>query len=266
MIRPAEVQALYDSEMRRNPVPRPGSRVERVGPIVRVVGEDNYVLFSDLSEANAQAVVAAQADFFSRRGNEVEWKVFGHDRPANLEAILAAEGFVPDEPETLVVLDLKDGLPEGTAPAGIEVRRVSGVDGIRDAVTARDAAFGPDDPGISERYSRLQEDPNHALFVAYAEGRPVASARIEMAPLRSFASLWGGGTAPEYRHRGIYRGLVYARAALARSAGYRFLTVDARDTSRPILERLGFVSLTTTRAWVLRPVSGDLGRVDHRPE
>lgn len=265
MLQTDEVLALYDDEMRRDPVPGPGSRVERVGRIVRVVGKDNCVLFSDLSEADAEEVVAAQAEFFRESGAEVEWKVFGHDRPPNLEAVLASEGFAPDEPETLVVFDLRAGVPGEIATAGVEVRWVMDDVGVRDAVIARDAAFGPEAPDSSARCARMLKDPNQALFVAYVEGKPVASARIEMTPGRSFASLWGGGTAPEYRHRGIYRSLVHARAILAASKGYRFLTVDARETSRPILERLGFVPLTTTRGWVLRPRPGDSAEVKSKP-
>jgi hypothetical protein len=44
---------------------------------------------------------------------------------------------------------------------------------------------------------------------------------------------------------------VLERARLARARGYRFLQVDALPTSLPILERLGFVQLTTTRPYVL---------------
>jgi len=252
MIHPSEVLAIYDKEMRRDPVPEPGSRVERVGSLVRVVGRENYILFSDLTEADARGAVAEQAEYFRTANANVEWKVFGHDRPTTLEAILASAGFVPDEPETLVVFDLREALLEGASPSGIEVVRVKDDSGVRDAQVANDAAFGPNEQDTLALYTRVMKDPNQALFVAYAGENPVASGRIEMVPGRSFAGLWGGGTAPSYRHRGIYRALVSARADLARSKGYRFLTVDARATSRPILEGLGFVALTSTRAWTLR--------------
>ena len=70
-----------------------------------------------------------------------------------------------------------------------------------------------------------------------------------------FASLWGGSTLEAYRGRGIYRALVARRAALARDAGSAYLQVDASDMSRPILERLGFVALTTTTPYVFEPVA-----------
>jgi len=260
MILPEGILSQYDAEMRRNPVVASGSRLERIGPIVRVVGTESMILFSDLGTENARAVVAAQAAFFRRTGGEVEWKVFGHDRPDDLESILAEAGFVPEEPETLVAFDLQQGLPGGAVPRDIEFRQVADDAGIQDALTASRAAFGPrssDGPDHEEEHLRA---PNQAVLVAYADGAPVAMGRVDFPPGRSFAGLWGGGTAPEYRHRGVYRGLVAARAALARSNGYRFLTVDARDTSRPILERLGFAKLTTTRPWILRPTSKDPGR------
>ncbi len=58
---------------------------------------------------------------------------------------------------------------------------------------------------------------------------------------------------PDHQGRGVYRALVAARAAEARRRGVRYLTVDARETSRPILERLGFQPLATVRGWTLPP-------------
>ena len=82
---------------------------------------------------------------------------------------------------------------------------------------------------------------------------PVCSARIEFLPHREFASLWGGGTVPHRRGRGIYRALVAYRAQLAADRGYRYLHVDASAQSRPIRERLGFVALASTTPYVWTP-------------
>ncbi|MFY9716484.1 MAG: GNAT family N-acetyltransferase [Thermoplasmata archaeon] len=247
----SEILARYDEEIRRHPTPVPGSVVETVGPVVRIVGKENFVIYSALREENARSVVAQQAVFFRQRAKEAEWKQFGHDPPADLDAILAAEGFVPGIPETLVVLDLRAGVPSPRDIPGVEIRRVQDAEGARQAAEANVRAFGPESRGDSYRYAEWLRDADQALFVATADGLPIASARLELAPGRAFAGLYGGGTAPEYRHHGIYRNLVAARAAVAAELGYRFLTVDARETSRPILERLGFTPLTSTRPWIL---------------
>src|SRR5208282_4240984 len=211
-------------------------------------------------------VVTEQVEYFRRSGGSVEWKVFGHDQPGNLETILSAAGFVPDPPETLIAFDLREGLPEGMVTVGIDFRRVTDDAGIHDAVAANVAAFGPEAQDRAMAYEQRLRAPNQAVVVAYAEGAPIASGRVDLPPGRSFAGLWGGGTAPAYRHRGVYRGLVHERAVLARNAGYHYLTADALETSRPILERLGFVPLTTTRGWILEagpgPSAGELSPKD----
>ena len=70
-----------------------------------------------------------------------------------------------------------------------------------------------------------------------------------------FATLWGGGTLPAWRRRGIYRATVQHRANLAAARGFHFIEVDASDDSRPILERLGFVAVTTTTPFGWSPPS-----------
>ena len=74
-------------------------------------------------------------------------------------------------------------------------------------------------------------------------------------PGTPFATLWGGSTLPPWRRHGIYKGLVVHRARLAAQRGYTYLQVDATDHSRPILEGMGFVPVTTTTPYIFRPAS-----------
>ncbi|HET7265247.1 MAG TPA: GNAT family N-acetyltransferase [bacterium] len=248
---------------------------------MRVIGAWNAIIpCGPLAAATADAVISEQVAFFHRLasardarrdGNgaadlpplgdspEVEWKVYGHDRPADLGARLAAAGFESDEPETLMVFDLRGGLPDvpndGTIARGIDVRRVTDAPGLADLTEAARAAFGRDPAWRAERmkqYERQLADPAVSFYVVHAAGRPVASARVDFPRGRSFAGLWGGGTVPTYRGRGIYRALVRVRAEEARRRGYRYLRVDARETSRPILDRLGFMPLARIVEWRLR--------------
>ena len=240
--------------MRRRPPVPPGARVEDLGKIVRIVGEENCILYSDLRAGDAPGVVAEQTAFYRARRSQVEWKLFGHDRPPELAELLRRAGFAPDPPETLVVHDLAAPLPAAKTPEGLELRAVEDADGLRSAVAVSEHAFGPGQGWKGFDHPRCLRDPSFAAFVAYRAGLPVASGRLEMPPDRSFASLWGGGTVPGHRHSGVYLRLVAARAELARRRGFRYLTVDARESSRPILERLGFAPLTTITGWTLSVV------------
>ena len=83
-------------------------------------------------------------------------------------------------------------------------------------------------------------------MVGWSGQTPVTAGRVEFHLGTDFASLWGGGTLPAWRHRGAFRSLVAHRAALASARGFRYLQVDASPESRSILHRLGFVKLATT--------------------
>src|SRR5439155_4672686 len=102
--------------------------------------------------------------------------------------------------------------------------------------------------------SERAADPDSlAVVAAEADGEVVSAGWIRFERGTDFATLWGGATLPVWRGRGIYRALVAYRANLAAERGCRFIEVDASSASRPILERLGFVAVTTTTPYVWSP-------------
>lgn len=106
----------------------------------------------------------------------------------------------------------------------------------------------------------LAADPS-AITIVVAEGRQgqseawrvISAGWVRFGTDGAFGTLWGGATDPAYRRRGIYTALVTHRAQLAARRGRSLLQVDASDESRPILERLGFVAITTTTSFVYDP-------------
>ncbi|GAA1368940.1 GNAT family N-acetyltransferase [Streptomyces beijiangensis] len=252
------VRAVFDRQMRREtPGDGPGVRVERAGDVVRQTGgggDWNGVLWSGLGEdgADADAVIAAQVKHFGALGLEFEWKLYSHDTPHDLGARLAAAGFEAEPAEALMVAEVAELPTEVRLPEGVRLVPVTDAAGVRLMGEAHDEAFGSDSSRIQHQVlTRLEADPEGLVAVlAMAGDRPVCAARIEFQTGTDFASLWGGGTAPEWRGKGIYRALVAYRAAIAAERGYRYLQVDATDDSRPILERLGFTRLSTTTPYV----------------
>ncbi len=99
--------------------------------------------------------------------------------------------------------------------------------------------------------SERDADPEAITIVVAEAGEAVVCAEwIRFARGTEFATFWGGATRSEWRRRGIYRATVAYRANLAAERGFRYLETDASDDSRPILERLGFVPVTTTTPYV----------------
>ena len=137
---------------------------------------------------------------------------------------------------------------DASPPAGVELRPVTDAAGVRDLVRVGQEVFGEDYSALgSVLTAQLAHHPDSvAAVVAVTGDRPIAAGRVEFCLGTQFAGLWGGGTLPAWRGRGVFRALVAYRAALAAARGFRYLQVDASDDSRPILRRLGFVELATT--------------------
>jgi GNAT superfamily N-acetyltransferase len=249
-----DVLAVFDEQMRRHPADSPGVRVEVDERVTRMVASDgswSAVLWSALGESDAGEVIAAEK---ARARGSLEWKLYSHDRPADLPDLLKAAGFEPEPSETLLVAEIADLDLPITPLTDVRTVVVDDPAGVATMLRVHDAVFGPGavHPSVAEAVQTaldLRPRPIEAV-VAWAGDEPVSAGRVEFHEGTDFASLWGGGTVPAWRGRGVFSALVAHRALLARDRGFRYLQVDALPTSRPILERMGFHPLAETTPWM----------------
>jgi GNAT superfamily N-acetyltransferase len=256
----AELLAAYDAQLRDDvPARLPeGVSLDRDGPLVRLSGfaHGGFVLYRDLGVDGAEldALIARQVAWFRARGEEFEWKLHGHDRPDDLPERLLRAGFVAEERETVLVAPL-DAVPlDAAPPAEVVVREVRERGDLERIELLEHAVWGRDSALADDLERELAADPGAlVVFVAEAVDEVVSAGWIRFPAGSEFGTLWGGSTLPTWRRRGIYRSLVAVRARLAAARGVRYLQVDASEESRPILERLGFVAVTTTTPYVWTP-------------
>lgn len=165
---------------------------------------------------------------------------------------MLAAGFTREPAEVLLVAEIADLALEVPAPADVELRAVVDKPGVDALVSVHDEVFGEDHSGLGRALlNTFARRPSAAAAVVAVAGHtPIAAGRVEFHAGTDFASLWGGGTLPAWRGRGVFRSLVAHRAALASARGFRYLQVDASPESRPILQRLGFIELATTTPFV----------------
>jgi N-acetylglutamate synthase-like GNAT family acetyltransferase len=253
--------AAYDEQMRgAPPVPAAGVTYERDGPLLRIVGETRGFVTGprDLGIRGRELdeLIVRQRDFFAARGERVEWKIRGHDEPADLTDRLRSAGFVPEDQETVLIgrtAELAVGKP--ALPDGVTVRRVSDAADLRRIGAMETAIWGIDLTWLAtELLGRITATPDEiAVYVAEADGEVISAAWLVFYGDSEFAGLRGGSTVADWRGRGVYRALVTTRAALAAARGVTYLHVDASDDSAPILRRLGFRAITTTTPYVWSP-------------
>lgn len=246
------VLAAFDAQIRRHPgLSGPGEVVEREERVVRIMSAgDGWtgVTWSDLDDATVDEVVAAQVSRFAQQARAWEWTHYSYDRPVDLPERLTAAGLTPEPAEALMIAEIADLALDVPTPVGVTLLPVVDERGVDALVRVHDEVFGGDHSAIGRTLlaALSQVPPSVMAVVASFEGTAVAAGRLELAPGTDFASIWGGGTLPAWRGRGVFRSMVAHRAALASARGFRYLQVDASPDSRPILRRLGFVELATT--------------------
>jgi GNAT superfamily N-acetyltransferase len=219
-----------------------------------------YRSVAHLEPSDLDALIARQRDIHAAAGMAVEWKLHGHDEPADLADRLRAAGFEPEEQET-VLIGLAEPLADTDPPVpdGVRLREVTARADL-DRIAAMESAVWNSDRSFlaTALEQELAADPSGTTVVLAetSSGECVSAGWIRYISGTAFGTIWGGSTLPAWRRQGIYKALVSYRAHLATQRGLRLLQVDASDDSRPILQRCGFIAITTTTPYVYTP-SGD---------
>jgi predicted GNAT family acetyltransferase len=240
-----QLTRLYDQDQRIN-VEYPDSRREVTPDVVRHIDTSDlrqgHVIYSQLTESNAEVVIREQIAFFEKLRQNFEWKLFEHDRPSDLKVRLEAHGFIVEEAEAVMVLDLAEAPPVLWQPVAQDVRRISDPGQLADVLTVQQQVWDEDFSWLGEYLAgALTRFPDQmSVYVAYVDEQPASAAWTYFPRHSQFASLWGGSTVSGYRGRGLYTALLAVRTQEARGRGRTFLTVDASNMSRPILEKFGF--------------------------
>lgn len=111
---PQEILNLYDQEMRENAPPgrakiyrQPGLTFFMTPPPSPRGG---WVIFTQLDPDVADEIIRSTIAFYGQQGGAFEWKVYGHDTPPDMKERLLAHGFIAEDLESVLALDL-DSVP-----------------------------------------------------------------------------------------------------------------------------------------------------------
>jgi GNAT superfamily N-acetyltransferase len=186
-----------------------------------------------------------------RGKSRVAWTVAPSARPPELAAQLLRCGLrpyaePPFEPAFAAMVLLEAPEP---APQDVVARAVETFEEFHLANHLAEDVFEvpEEDRKAFEAHDRLLFDLEASgrlpvrTYAAFLDGEIVGSAGALLAD--AGVNLVGGSVRPEARGRGVYRALVRARWDDAAARGTPALTVSAGALSRPILERLGFVTV-----------------------
>jgi len=252
MIKDAPLLSLFDRHQRID-ITFPDMQREAFPNLVRFTRPApgmSFVLYHHLDEANADTVIQEQIAYFTAQGLPFEWKVYGHDTPSELGQRLEKHGFTPEEPESVMVLDVMTAPPSLREPLKADVRRLTAPDQLSEVIQVLEGVWGEDFSWVTDRLGSHMQVPGYlSVYIAYVEDQPACTGWTYFHADNPFASLWGGSTLEAYRKQGLYTALLDSRLQEAQRRGVRHLTVDASPLSQPILQKNGFQVLTTAQGF-----------------
>lgn len=162
----ADLLKAYDEQLRKDAETPSAVTVTRHGPLRLVTFADGrgFVTYTDLDGADAarvrrlvsEALAHYQADANIKR---IEWKTRGHDHAPGLHDALVANGFVPQEPESIMIGEARALDVDVPLPAGVALRRVTGEADVR-AMCAMDSEVFGVDGGACPISRRHGHDPH----------------------------------------------------------------------------------------------------------
>jgi predicted GNAT family acetyltransferase len=248
------VRQQYDLLLRREARFSDAERIETADFIgfYNATVKRGGIMHAQLDENNANAVIQDAIRLF--RGMEgavsFEWKYFDYDLPADLSERLSAAGFTPEEREAVLVLELANLPDDLRPPIRHDVRRVTDPQHAADVARAVNRAVYSDDDfeWMAQVIQQRMMHDELSFYAVYVDDQPVSMGWIDF--IMVFGGLWGGGTMPEYRNRGIYSALVAARAQEAIARGMHYLYIEASPMSRAVLEKRGFRFMAHTTPYL----------------
>jgi hypothetical protein len=186
---------LYDRDQRIQ-VEYPDMRREATPHVVRHIDTagtgGGVVIFSRLEAANADELIREQVSYFEGLGQDFEWKVYDYDRPLDLKDRLAAHGFIIEEAEAIMVLDLQHAPQVLLQPALHDVRRIVDREELAHVLTVKQKVW-QDDYSWLEHYlgETITTQPDlMSVYVAYIDGQPASAGWTYFPRHSQFASLW----------------------------------------------------------------------------
>ena len=190
--------AAYDDQLRIQIVT--AESVARHGPLHLATYPHGrgFITYRDLEGADPEALVqAAVAHYRSDPAiTRVEWKARGHDHAPGLHDALLGCGFVPIEPESIMIGEARLLAVDVPLPDGVTLRQVATDADVRAMCELQDEVYGEGraDEFTEDLTKRLALDEGMQLWVAEADGRMISAGRLEPTSDSDFAGIWGGCT------------------------------------------------------------------------
>lgn len=198
-----------------------------------------------------ESVEASVHDLLGRfQGVPMRWMVPPSASPQNIGDLLVEAGFVPDEPQALMVADLTR-MPALEVAADLTVEEVVTPRRLYDWVAVAGYAAAKIEGVFWAWLPLLLDGWSHHRFFLLRHG-DVAVARAMLRTADGIAGLYAVHTAPGHRRRGFGTAATACALRAAREAGLRVTSLQASQVGEPLYRKLGYRTVGVVRCWARR--------------
>ncbi|HST09393.1 MAG TPA: GNAT family N-acetyltransferase [Terriglobales bacterium] len=212
------------------------------------LGFDGPVTSADLDRLEA---------FYRSHGAPAQLDLCPLTDPSVFE-LVTARGYAIAELNNVLFANL-DSQQSVDVPSGVEIRRSSAAEADVFSDIVSRSFFDKGDPpeGFADMLAPLFHFPEALTFLATVDGEPVAGAAGRIIPEHRVFALFGAGTLPDFRGRGIQTALLRTRMKAAADAGCELVVVVTRggSVSERNCIRLGF-QIAYSKATVIKRWDG----------
>lgn len=240
----------------------PGGEIQRDAELVRFSTQRSFfngvhhARFANDEKAYVDAKIAETLAYFRARALSCMWVIGPSVRPVNLATRLLEHGLTFLNEAPALVLDLNAADEDAPALEGFAIREASNAEELLPLLELEAQCF--DVPAeIAHHYYDTYVATGFGSgqawhhYIGMLHGRPVAMAALLLHA--GVAGIYGVGTIPEARRRGIGASLVQYAMHEARAAGYRVALLTPTDMSLRIYQRLGFQQHCAFQFYLWRP-------------
>lgn len=254
---------LYDQHMRRDSwvLAFDKTLTPDTSRYVASNGEAALLMWHQFSASNLAQRVDEELAWFKARAKSLNWKVYGHDEPAELGAALTAAGGESEDHATLYMAQVAQvcaqlagdkadiSLVAGSTRTDVMRAQAVWVD-VWPESAAEQRVWGEVYAYALDQLADSTPDQQGAMFWAASnpsttEAPAIGAGYMIHGPGTPVALLCGGAVREAYRGQGVYKALLKARAEWALSRGAKFIAIEASPLSAPIVEALGFEPITS---------------------
>jgi GNAT superfamily N-acetyltransferase len=200
----------------------------------------NGVFRCHLDPLRVDAQITEIMEEFRRRRLPMYWQVGPTSQPVDLRYRLLAHGFLHEEDEPGMALDLLAMNEDFSAPAGLDIRLVEDLSMLNEWIAVWLFAAPHAIPLEQGIHAQLGFGPDlpWRYYLGSVEGKPVATVLLVFGA--GVAAVHLVVTLPEIRHRGIGTAMTLAALREARTIGYRIAILTASPYGEGIYRRIGF--------------------------